>query len=77
MNDNPLLGFIIIVLAMLVGYAINVIHRRKKKIHIGMIFIQYLNPPLFMHLSNSGGLSLHPVQDALFRYSNCRASLFK
>ena len=25
MNDNPLLGFIIIVLAMLVGYAINVI----------------------------------------------------
>lgn len=29
MNDN-LLGFIIIVLAMLVGYAINVIHRRKK-----------------------------------------------
>ncbi len=30
MNDNPLLGFIIIVLAMLVDYAINVIHRRKK-----------------------------------------------
>ena len=30
MNDNPLLGFIIIVLALLVGYAINVIHRRKK-----------------------------------------------
>ena len=30
MNDNPLLGFIIFVLAMLVGYAINVIHRRKK-----------------------------------------------
>lgn len=30
MNDNPLLVFIIIVLAMLVGYAINVIHRRKK-----------------------------------------------
>ena len=30
MNDNPLLGCIIIVLAMLVGYAINVIHRRKK-----------------------------------------------
>lgn len=30
MNDNPLLRFIIIVLAMLVGYAINVIHRRKK-----------------------------------------------
>lgn len=30
MNDNPLLGFIIIVLAMLVGYAINLIHRRKK-----------------------------------------------
>lgn len=30
MNDNPLLGFIIIVLAMLVGYAINVIHSRKK-----------------------------------------------
>lgn len=29
MSDNPLLGFIIIVLAMLVGYAINVIHRRK------------------------------------------------
>ncbi len=30
MNDNPALGFLIIVLAMLVGYAINVIHRRKK-----------------------------------------------
>ena len=30
MNDNPLLGLIIIELAMLVGYAINVIHRRKK-----------------------------------------------
>ena len=30
MNDNPLLGFIVIVLDMLVGYAINVIHRRKK-----------------------------------------------
>lgn len=30
MNDNPLIGFIIIVLAMLVGYAINVINRRKK-----------------------------------------------
>ena len=30
MNDNPLLGFIIIVLAMLVGYEINEIHRRKK-----------------------------------------------
>ena len=30
MNDNPLLGFIVIVLAMLVGYAINVIDRRKK-----------------------------------------------
>jgi len=30
MNDNPLLGFIVIVLAMLVGYMINVIHRRKK-----------------------------------------------
>lgn len=30
MNDNSLLGFIVIVLAMLVGYAINVIHRRKK-----------------------------------------------
>ena len=30
MNDTPLPGFIIIVLAMLVGYAINVIHRRKK-----------------------------------------------
>ena len=29
-NDNPILGFIVIVLAMLVGYAINVIHRRKK-----------------------------------------------
>lgn len=27
MNDNPLLGFIVIVLAMLVGYAINVIHQ--------------------------------------------------
>lgn len=30
MNDNPLIGFIVIVLAMLVGYAISVIHRRKK-----------------------------------------------
>lgn len=30
MNDNPLLGFIVIVLAMLIGYAINVTHRRKK-----------------------------------------------
>ena len=30
MNDSPALGFLIIVLAMLVGYAINVIHRRKK-----------------------------------------------
>lgn len=30
MNDNPLLGFIVIVLAMLIGYAINVVHRRKK-----------------------------------------------
>ncbi len=30
MSDNPLLGFIVIVLAMLVGYAINVVHRRKK-----------------------------------------------
>lgn len=30
MNYNPLLGFIVIVLAMLIGYAINVIHRRKK-----------------------------------------------
>ena len=30
MNDNPLLGCIIIVFDMLVGYAINVIHRRKK-----------------------------------------------
>lgn len=30
MNDNPLLGFIVIVLAMLVGYVMNVIHRRKK-----------------------------------------------
>lgn len=30
MSDNPALGFIVIVLAMLVGYAINVIHRRKK-----------------------------------------------
>lgn len=30
MNDNPLLGLIVIVLAMLIGYAINVIHRRKK-----------------------------------------------
>ena len=30
MNDNPLIGFIVIVLAMLVGYAINVIHRREK-----------------------------------------------
>lgn len=30
MNDNPLIGFIIIVLAMLVGYAINVNQRRKK-----------------------------------------------
>ena len=31
MNDNPLIGFIVIVLAMLVGYAINVIHRRRSK----------------------------------------------
>lgn len=30
MNDNPLVGFIVIVLAMLVGYVINVTHRRKK-----------------------------------------------
>ena len=30
MNDNPLLGFIVLFLAMLVGYAVNVIHRRKK-----------------------------------------------
>ena len=30
MNDNPLIGFIVIVLAMLVGYAINVINSRKK-----------------------------------------------
>lgn len=30
MNDNPLLGLIVIVLAMLVGYVVNVIHRRKK-----------------------------------------------
>ena len=30
MNDNPLIGFIVIVLAMLVGYAVNVIHRREK-----------------------------------------------
>ena len=30
MKDNPLIGFIVIVLAMLVGYVINVIHRRKK-----------------------------------------------
>lgn len=30
MNDNSLIGFIVIVLAMLVGYVINVIHRRKK-----------------------------------------------
>ena len=30
MNDKPLIGFIVIVWAMLVGYAINVIHRRKK-----------------------------------------------
>ena len=30
MNDNPILGFIVIVLALLMGYAINVIHRRKK-----------------------------------------------
>ena len=30
MNDNPLLGFIVIFRAMLIGYAINVIHRRKK-----------------------------------------------
>lgn len=57
MNDNPLLGFIVIVLAMLVGYAINVIHRRKKKFHIGLIFIQLSSPPLFMHLPNSGGFS--------------------
>ena len=32
MNDNPLLGFIVIVLAMLIGYAINVIHRRNEVI---------------------------------------------
>ena len=31
MNDNPLLGFIVIVLAMLVGYAINVIHAERSK----------------------------------------------
>lgn len=30
MNDTTPPGFIVIVLAMLVGYAINVIHRRKK-----------------------------------------------
>ena len=30
MNDNPIIGFIVIVLALLVGYAINLIHRRKK-----------------------------------------------
>lgn len=30
MNDTPLPGFIVIVLAMFIGYAINVIHRRKK-----------------------------------------------
>ena len=30
MNDTPLPDFIVIVLAMLIGYAINVIHRRKK-----------------------------------------------
>ena len=30
MKDNPILGFIVIVLALLVGYAINLIHRRKK-----------------------------------------------
>ena len=30
MSDNPALGFLVIVLAMLVGYAINVIHRRRK-----------------------------------------------
>lgn len=30
MNYTPLAGFIVIVLAMLIGYAINVIHRRKK-----------------------------------------------
>ena len=58
MNDNPLLGFIVIVLAMLVGYAINVIHRRKKSFHIGMIFIQFLNPRLFMHLTNNRGFFL-------------------
>lgn len=34
MNDNPLVGFIVIVLAMLVGYVINVIHRRKKKTQV-------------------------------------------
>ena len=54
MNDNPLIGFIVIVLAMLVGYAINVIHRRKKLIHIGMIFIQLSTLPLFMQILNSG-----------------------
>lgn len=30
MNYTSLPGFIVIVLAMLIGYAINVIHRRKK-----------------------------------------------
>ena len=30
MNDNPLLGFIIIVLAMLIGYAVEQVHRREK-----------------------------------------------
>lgn len=30
MNYTPLPGFIVIVLATLIGYAINVIHRRKK-----------------------------------------------
>ena len=76
MNDNPLLGFIVIVLAMLVGYAINVIHRRKKLFHIGMIFIRLSSPPLFMHLPNSGGFFISVFPDALSRCSNCRASLF-
>ena len=60
MNDNPLIGFIVIVLAMLVGYAINVIHRRKKEFQIGMIFIQLSSPPLFMHLPDSGGFFFVP-----------------
>ena len=77
MNDNPLIGFIVIVLAMLVGYAINVIHRRKKKIYIGMLFNQLASPLPFMHLPNSRGFSFRAFPATLFDYSNYRASLLK